>query len=70
MTDAKKPSSFFNWIGRQIGFVSGAVRKNPPDEPIIAHCETTVQEATPPGQPNVTLRRTTIDQVIIKPENK
>lgn len=68
MTDAKKPSSILGWLGRQVGYVSGAVRKTQADQPVVAHRETTVQEATPPDQPNVTLRRTTIDEVIINPE--
>jgi len=67
MTDTKKTSSLFSWLGRQIGYVSGAIRK---PTPVIAHRETTVQEASPPNQPDVTLRRTVIDEVIIKPDKK
>jgi hypothetical protein len=74
MTDAKKPSSsstsLFAWLGRQVGYVSGAYRKPPKIQPVVAHREASIQEASPPDQPHVTLRRTVIDEVLIDPEKK
>jgi len=57
MTDPKKPSSststssLFAWLGRQVGYVSGAIRKPPKKQPVVAHREASVQEASPPDQP-------------------
>jgi hypothetical protein len=60
----------FGWLGRQIGYVSGAVKRDVTREPKTVYVNRKVQEQPLPDQPNVTLRRTTIDEVIEKPASK
>jgi hypothetical protein len=55
---------FLGWLGRQIGYVRKAVTMDVSKETV--HREQHVQEAQLPDQPNVTLRRTIIDEVIVK----
>jgi hypothetical protein len=64
---AKKPSSFMNWLGRQIGHVKGAAKTDVPAPPKVVYRKETVQEAALPERPNEILRRTTIDEVVIPP---
>ncbi len=68
---SKKPDSFLGWLGRQVGFVSTAIKTDvtKPQEskapaPGIVYRADNVEEAPHPAQPNMTLRRTTIDEVI------
>ena len=70
---SKKPDSFLGWLGRQVGFVSKAIKTDvtkPPDpkaiDPQVVYRSDSVEEAPHPEQPNTTLRRTTIDEVIVK----
>lgn len=60
----KKPSSFMNWLGRQLGHVTKAVKT---DVPQVVYKKTTVQEAQMPDRPEETLRRTTVDEVLVQP---
>jgi len=60
---AQKPSSFMNWLGRQLGHVKKAVKS---DVPRVVYKKTTVHEASLPDRPEETLRRTTVDEVIQK----
>lgn len=62
-----KPSSFMNWLGRQIGHVKGAVQAPVTPEPKVVYRKEDVREAALPERPNEILRRTTIDEVIIPP---
>jgi hypothetical protein len=68
MIMAKTPNSFMNWLGRQVGHVKGAIRKDVPRPPKILYRNTTVQEAALPDRPQEILRRTTIDEVVIPPK--
>ncbi len=66
---SKKPDSFLGWLGRQVGFVSKAMKtdvttKPPPADPNVVYRTDNVEEAPHPAQPHMTLRRTTIDEVI------
>jgi hypothetical protein len=71
---SKKPDSFFGWLGRQVGFVSKAVKtdvtkKAPPPkpelkEPDVVYRSDTVEEVPHPADPKLVLRRTTTDEVI------
>ncbi len=66
---SKKPDSLLGWLGRQVGFVSKAIKtdvtKQPPREGAnVVYRADNVEEVTHPAQPNITLRRTTIDEVI------
>jgi hypothetical protein len=59
---AKKPNSFMNWLGRQVGFVKGAAKSPPP--PQVVYKKKTVQETQLPDRPEEKLRRTVIDEVV------
>lgn len=58
---SQKPTSFLNWLGRQIGHVKKAVKTEPP---AVVYKKTTVHEAEMPDQPDVKLRRTIVDEVV------
>ena len=60
---AKKSSSLFGWLGRQLGYVKGAAQKDV-TPPTVVYRKTTVQEAALPDRPDEKLRRTVIDEVI------
>ena len=66
----KKPNSFFGWLGRQIGHVTGAVKTDVPTPPTVVFTKTTVQEAQLPDRPNEKIRRTIIDEVVRKEEKQ
>lgn len=53
----------FGWLGRQVGYVSGAVKRDVKG-PTTIYKQRKVEEKPLPQQPNVTLRRTTIDEVL------
>ena len=57
-------AGLFGWLGRQFGHVKKAVVRDVTKE--IVHRQQRVQEAALPDQPNVTLRRTVIDEVIVE----
>jgi len=71
---SKKPDSFFGWLGRQVGFVSKAVKTDVtkkqeqqqpvPREPEVVYRSDTVEEVPHPADPKLVLRRTTTDEVI------
>ncbi|MEM8874831.1 MAG: hypothetical protein AAGD32_11310 [Planctomycetota bacterium] len=60
MTD--KPDNLFRWLGRQVGHVKRAVK---PAEKVVYQREQ-VEEKDHPDDPNLTLRRTTKDEVVEK----
>ena len=59
---------FFGWLGRQFGYVSKAVQHDPPGAKTIYRVSS-VEEKPLPDDPKVRLRRTTIDEVIVKKGN-
>jgi hypothetical protein len=72
---------FLGWLGRQVGYVSGAIRQpvadpttpaNPSvDAPAGAQTiyrDEKVVEQPMPGRPDVLLRRTVIDEAVVKNE--
>ena len=61
---AKKGVGFLGWLGRQVGYVKKAMRTDVTQQ--IVHRDEKVEEAKLPDKPNVTLRRTVIDEVIVK----
>ena len=78
---ANKPDSFLGWLGRQVGFVSKAIKsdvtKNPtPTQqqeqppPKVVYRADTVEEVPHPADPNLVLRRTTTDEVIRESDAK
>lgn len=67
---AKSPAkkTFFGWLGRQIGHVSKAVKTDTSKpQPKVIYRKDKVEEREAPDQPGVKLRRTTIDEVIVDP---
>ena len=52
------------WLGRQVGHVAKAVRTDVTPTTVVRQ---TVQEQPHPTQAGVTLRRTTTDEVIVRP---
>jgi len=63
-------NGFFGWLGRQFGYVKKAVQHDvtaPGSNTVYRDC--TIEEKQLPHDPDVKLRRTVIDEVIIK-ENK
>lgn len=63
MAESRPGNGLLGWLGRQIGHVKKAVKADVTKQ--IVHREQHVQEAKLPEQPNITLRRTVIDEVII-----
>jgi hypothetical protein len=63
----KKPNSFMNWLGRQLGHVTKAVKT---DVPAVVYKKTTVHEASLADRPNETIRRTVIDEVVRREEKQ
>lgn len=67
---SKKPDSFLGWLGRQVGFVSKAIKtdvtNNPP--PKVVYRADRVEEVPHPADPSLVLRRTTIDEVVSAPD--
>ena len=57
------------WLGRQVGFIRAAVRYQP-DGPQVVYRKEAVEQKPHPQQPDVTLRRTTIDEVIVKKKDE
>lgn len=49
----------FGWLGRQIGYVSKAVRH----DPVVVAKRQQVEEKTDPSHPGLVFRRTTTDEV-------
>lgn len=63
---APKPGNgLWGWLGRQIGYVNKAV-KTDVGGPKVVYRDNKVQEAAHPVDPNVKLRRTVIDEVIVE----
>ena len=65
MSDAPRGKGIFGWLGRQVGHIKKAIQTDVSPEK-VAYRNHKVEEAAHPDQPNVKLRRTTIDEVIVK----
>jgi hypothetical protein len=65
MAENKPGQGFLGWLGRQVGHLTKAAKTDVAAKQVVVHRDQKVQEAELPGQPNVTLRRTTIDEVIV-----
>lgn len=63
MAEEKPGSGFLGWLGRQVGHIKKAVKTDVSKQ--IIHRQQHVEEARLPDQPNVMLRRTVIDEVIV-----
>jgi hypothetical protein len=56
------PGSFARWLGRQVGHVRAALRKDV--EKAVVYRNDVVAEQPMPGRPDLTLRRTVRDEVL------
>jgi hypothetical protein len=64
--NAHKPGDgFLGWLGRQIGHVAKAVKTDvtAPSKTVYRDCR--IEEKQLPHDPNVKLRRTIIDEVVV-----
>lgn len=77
MSETKPGDGFFGWLGRQVGHVKKAVKtdveaeiekqaEGDPENQVV-YRKDTVQEAPHPENPELKLRRTVIDEVIVEP---
>ena len=64
MPDASPGKGFLGWLGRQVGYVRRAVKTDVTRETVYR--DERVEEAKLPQDPSVTLRRTTVDEVIVQ----
>jgi hypothetical protein len=62
--DTVPGKGFFGWLGRQVGYLRRAVQPDVSRQKVYEN--RTVEEAALPQDPNVKLRRTTIDEVIVE----
>lgn len=66
MPDDRPGNGLWGWLGRQIGHVKKAVKTDVVPKQVVIHREQKVQEAPMPGAPDVKLRRTVTDEVIVQ----
>ena len=64
MDDPLPGAGLLGWLGRQVGYVRKAIRRDVERQTVYR--EQQVQEANLPQDPSVKLRRTTIDEVIVQ----
>ena len=64
MPDERPGKGFLGWLGRQVGYVKRAVKADVTRETVYR--DERVEEAKLPQDPGVTLRRTTVDEVIVQ----
>jgi hypothetical protein len=60
---------FLGWLGRQVGHITKAM-KTDVGGPKTIYRDRTVEEKTLPTDPNVKLRRTVIDEVVVDPPGR
>jgi hypothetical protein len=63
-TNPNSAKGLLHWLGRQVGYVTKALRTNVADKTVYRDART--EEKTLPSDPNVKLRRTVIDEVVVK----
>ncbi len=63
---AKPGKGLFGWLGRQVGHVKKAVQTDPA-APKTLYRNEKIEEVPHPENPNIKLRRTTIDEAVIPP---
>jgi hypothetical protein len=66
MPEQPPGDGFLGWLGRQIGYVKKAVKTDVTPKEQVVHREAHVEEAKLPERPDVTFRRTVIDEVIVE----
>lgn len=68
VTDKPRQSKgFMGWLGRQVAYVKHALETDVTacEEQAVVYRSTDVQQQPHPEDPGLTLRRTTIDEVIV-----
>lgn len=69
MSPPDRPGNgFFGWLGRQVGYVTKALKTDVTPEKTV-YRKQEVREEPLPEDPGVILRRTTTDEVIVKASN-
>ena len=68
MSERLPGKGFLGWLGRQVGYVKRAVRTDVTRQTVYR--DERVEEAPLPQDPQVKLRRTTIDEVIVPRPHK
>jgi len=58
------PKGLLHWLGRQVGYVTRAIKANVAARTVYRDSRT--EEKSLPNDPNVKLRRTVIDEVVVK----
>jgi hypothetical protein len=68
--EIQKPGGgFLGWLGRQVGHVKKAIQTDVTvAEPKTVFRDEHIEEKPLPSDPNVKLRRTVIDEVIVQPQ--
>jgi len=67
MSEQMPGKGFFGWLGRQVGHVKKAVQTDV-NATKVTYRKEKVEEVQHPEEPAVKLRRTTIDEVIVRNE--
>lgn len=62
--DQRTGRGFLGWLGRQVGHVRMALKSDPGAKRV--YLNESIEEQAHPNDPNVKLRRTTIDEVIVE----
>lgn len=65
MSEGRPGNGFFRWLGRQVGYVSKALKADVAG-PKTVYRKEHVEELPLPEDPGVLLRRTTTDEVIVR----
>ena len=65
MSDAPG-KGLFGWLGRQVGHIKKAIQTDVASPEQVTYRKQEVREAEHPEQAGVKLRRTTIDEVIVR----
>ena len=64
---AKSKKNFMGWLGRQVGYVKKAVVTPVPE---VVYRKEEVKEARVEGTSDHVMRRTTVDEVVVKPNEQ
>ena len=68
--EREKPGAgFFGWLGRQVGHIRKAIKTDVAPSDRVVFRKQRVDEAAHPADPDLILRRTTIDEAIVQPKN-
>jgi hypothetical protein len=62
-------SGLLGWLGRQVGHLRQAVKADVTKPPGTIYRNQKVEEVPLPQDPNVKLRRTVIDEVVVTPKD-